>query len=375
MAASRKKVLLGGVLGGALLAVAGCDTPLDFDLRNLGGGLSTSAAARSATADRPQADARGVISYPHYQVAIAQRGDRIADVATRVGIPVEELARYNGISTDVTLRENEVIALPRRVSEPTPGADDIDITTLAGDAIDRAGSGTNPPQTSPGQQGPEPIRHRVEPGESAYSISRLYNVSVRALAQWNGLGPDLAVRSGQYLLIPVVIESETPGTTPKPGEGSPTPEPPSAATPLPSETPRANPTPPASPDLGNDRTAASDSASMAMPVTGKIIRPYDKGRNDGIDIAADARTPVLAADDGVVAAITRDTDSVPIVVLKHSGNLLTVYAGVDALKVKKGDRVKRGQQIAQLRAGSPSFLHFEVRKGLESTDPMEFLTP
>ncbi len=211
MAVIGRKSIYAGLLGGSLLAVSGCDQPLDFDLRSLGGGFNTSAAARNVVANRPQADARGVISYPGYQVAIAQRGDKIEDVAGRVGISAGELARFNGISLDTSLRENEVIALPRRISEPTPGTgntSDIDITTLAGDAIDRAGVETTPLANPSGQPGPEPVRHKVEPGESAFSISRLYNVSVRSLAQWNGLGPDLEVRSGQYLLIPVIVSSQ-----------------------------------------------------------------------------------------------------------------------------------------------------------------------
>ena len=48
------------------------------------------------------------------------------------------------------------------------------------------------------------MRHRVEPGETVYSIARLYGVSVTALASWNGLGPDMAIREDQELLIPIV---------------------------------------------------------------------------------------------------------------------------------------------------------------------------
>lgn len=81
----------------------------------------------------------------------------------------------------------------------------------------------------------------------------------------------------------------------------------------------------------------------------------------------------MAAAAGTVAAITRDTNQVPIIVLRHADNLLTVYAGVDDLTVAKGDTVKRGETIAKIRAGSSSFLHFEVRKGLDSVDPMPFL--
>ncbi len=370
---TKMKLGLGAV---ALLALSACEQQLDFDLRGLAGGFNTSDAARQATANRPQPDARGIISYPNYQVAIAQRGDRIGDIAARVGLPAAELAKYNGIPLDAPLNAGEVIALPRRVAEPSPATgavpgNDIDITTLAGNAIERAGP-SKPPATHADQPAKEPIRHKVEPGETAYSIARLYNVSVRALAQWNGLGSDLSVRSGQYLLIPVA-QQEPPKGASAPGQGSATPVPPSAAKPLPSEAEAVPVAKPASPNLGGNRDETLPADRFVMPVEGKIIRPYVKKKNDGIGISAPAGTPVVAAQDGTVAAITRDTDQVPIIVLKHANNILTVYAGVDGLKVKKGDKVKRGQKIAVVRDGSPSFLHFEIRKGLDSVDPMPFV--
>ncbi len=110
-----------------------------------------------------------------------------------------------------------------------------------------------------------------------------------------------------------------------------------------------------------------------MPASGGVIRAYAKGKNEGIDIAAPAGAPVKSAEKGTVAAITRDTEQVPIVVIRHEGNLLTVYAGVDKVAVQKGDSVSRGQQIAVVRSGSPAFLHFEVRDGFESVDPMPYL--
>jgi murein DD-endopeptidase MepM/ murein hydrolase activator NlpD len=205
-------------------------------------------------------------------------------------------------------------------------------------------------------------------------MARLYNVSVRSLTEWNGLGPDLAIREGQYLLIPVAAEAPAPGSAKveAPGTGSITPPPPSAKDPLPDEkaAPATPKDTPASPDLGKDR---SSGARLAMPVSGKIIREYAKGRNEGINIGASAGATVVAAGDGTVAAITRDTEQVPIVVIRHAGNLLTVYAGLDAIKVAKGDRVKRGQAIGVVRAGTPPFVHFEVREGFESVDPVPFL--
>jgi murein DD-endopeptidase MepM/ murein hydrolase activator NlpD len=382
------------LLGTALATLGACNQQFDMDLRKYGGGLDTSGAAMAATAPRPAPDNRGVISYPNYQVALAQRGDRIGDVAARVGLPTDELARYNGIPADTPLREGEVIALPRRVGEPSPAtgaigtgpiqpAGEIDVTTLAGAAIDRAGtSGTvttsQPAAPAAVQTGSEPIRHKVVRGETAYQIARLYNVSPRSLAEWNGLGSDMMVREGQYLLIPVASEAPPRSTVVEaPGTGSATPEPPSAATPLPKEDAKpvaTAPAPaPASPDLGKDKTSASGSSKLLMPVSGSIIRSYSKGKNEGIDISASAGTAVKAAADGTVAAITRDTDQVPIVVLRHADNLLTVYAGVDGVSIEKGDTVKRGQTIAKIRDTNPSFLHFEVRQGFDSVDPMPFL--
>lgn len=378
------------------VALAGCAEPLDFDLRGLGGGFSTSGAAQTSVAARPVPDDRGVISYPSYQVAVAERGDTLENVAIRVGLPVSDLSRYNGIEADVPLRTGEVIALPRRVAEPSPrtGAigtgpirpNSVDVTTLAGNAIDNAaptpvaGPVTGAPRTALPQTGQEPIRHKVERGETAFTIARLYQVPVKSLAEWNGLGADFALRAGQYLLIPVArvaAPARAVAATTAPGAGSPTPTPPSAATPLP-EDDTANP--PAIPpvdvpvaDVGQTTQPAAQS-DMAMPVQGSIIRDYAKGRNEGIDIKAAPGTPVKAATAGTVAAITKSADGVPIIVIRHPGNLLTVYANVDQVQVAKGDAVRRGQSIARLRDNADeAYVHFEVRDGFDSVNPGPYL--
>jgi len=82
---------------------------------------------------------------------------------------------------------------------------------------------------------------------------------------------------------------------------------------------------------------------------------------------------VKAAAAGTVAAITQNTNGAQIIVVRHTGNILTVYVNVDDLNVAKDDSVTQGQTIAKVAAGSPSFLHFEVRDGLESVDPADYL--
>lgn len=386
------------LLASMAFALAACDQPLDLDMRGaFGNAPSTAEAARNATAPRPQPDARGIISYPGYQVAVAERGDTVGSLARRIGADPGEIARFNGVQTGDPLRKGEILALPGRVAEPVGGPiqspSSVDIGSLADGAIRRADAQTvtssalPPAATSDGatsaQVGVEPVRHKVERGETAFSIARLYNVSIRSLADWNALGPDFSVREGQYLLIPVALpgqktepfrESDVAAITP-PGAGTPTPTPPSASKPLPDEvtTPTAAPVEKiAAPDLGKTETKTT-AARMTFPVKGDIIREYAKGRNDGIDIAAAPGTPVVAADAGTVAAITEDTNGIPIIVVRHAGSLLTVYSNVEALTVEKGDSVTRGQKLAEIRRTGTAALHFEVRDGFDSVDPMGFL--
>lgn len=374
----------------ALMGLAACDPDgtFDADLRNWGQiGFDTTDAARQASASRPAPDARGVISYPGYQVAVARSGDTVQSVAARVGVDAQTLASYNAVSPNATLNKDEVLALPVRVAEPATNAGaiqsgEVDITSLAGAAIDRAETSqpkasTTAPKPTPVQgkpSGPEPIRHKVARGETAYSIARYYNVPVRNLADWNGLPADLSVREGQFLLIPVANATPPKAAATAPGDGSATPTPPSAAKPLPAEVPPKASAPvdkTAAPDLGKQVTASK--SKLEMPVSGAVIRPYSKGKNDGVDLSATPGAAVHAAEAGTVAAITKDTENVPILVLRHADGLLTVYANIDAITVKKGDSVKRGQSIAKVRNSSPGFIHFEVRQGFESVDPMPYL--
>ena len=382
----------GFVLGVSALALTGCiDTgALDWDLRNNGG--DTSNAARQATAAAPTPDGNGIISYPDYQRATARRGESVASMAGRLGVSPEALARANALRATDPLREGEMLLLPDRVAAaPQPaviggsalpsGGGSVDITSIATTALDTASPVTKPAgATSPTASKPidgQPLTHLVARAETAFTIARTYNVSAKALADWNQLGSDMAVREGQTLIIPIATAAAPdpePVPTP-PGAGSPTPEPPSAKKPLPDEKTEAAATKPKatppSPDLGAEKTTPS---KMAMPVNGKIILGYDAKKNQGINIAAAAGSPVVAADAGTVTVISADTTGKGIVIVRHAGDLLTVYVGVANMAVKKGDKVKRGQAIGKVAAGDPAFVHFEVRNtSKQSFDPVGYL--
>lgn len=388
-------------------ALAGCEG-FDFDLRDLGNGFDTSAAVAQIPA-RPEPDARGVISYPNYQVVVARQDDTVRQIAIRLGLDAAKLASYNGIDPDVVLRRDEVIALPGRVSEPAGGPiSTFDVAAVAGNALDRAeaeggvttstlsndstapaaelvetppaAAAAEPP--APPESRTEPLRHQVARGETVFSLSRLYDVPVNTIAAWNGLDAEFTIREGQFLLIPQGdLPAPASETVTEPGVGTIAPPPPSAATALPTPpvtAPAALPAVvpevvPATPDLGSPASPATADARFSMPVQGAIIRDYAPGTNEGIDIAAAAGTDVRAAGSGTVAAVTTDTSGGAIVVIKHSDGLLTVYTQMSDVSINKDDSVSAGQSIGKVRDNDPSFLHFEVRRGLQSLDPSDYL--
>ena len=358
----------------AATTIAGCTNSFSLDVRDqFGGILDTTSAAATAVAERPEPDARGMITFATYQVVLARTGDRIGDVAARIGVNADQLGRFNGIPEDAVLRYGEVIALPANMT-----AEAADGAPLTATVVDISELSDEP---SSAAKAVEPKRHQVVDGETIYTISRLYSVSAEDLAKWNSLDVTTELRPGQYLLIPVTQNLPRPVSAP--GEGSVTPAPPSSTRPQPRSAPAQTKaqaqaiTLPAGPvtavNTGPITQASQSDARFMRPVSGTIIRSYKKGVNEGIDIGAPEGAAVLAADVGTVAAITKDTKGVAIVVIKHADGLLTVYTNVDSLLVKKGDAVTRGQEIAKVRAGTPAFVHFEVRKGLESVDPDDFI--
>ncbi len=364
-----------------LSCLSACEDGFDMDLRGLSGGFTTAPVAQKAAIKPPSPDARGLVTYPNYQVAVARRGETLQQIAQRLELDAVALGRLNGLAVDDILRNGEIIAIPENAriatmqesegaAQTSAPVSSVDVTAIAGQAIRRT-------EQEPAQQtgsSPEPVRHKVTRGETAFSIARLYNVPVRTLAQWNGLGAQFDIREGQYLLIPIIPQApkRTAAPTAPPGQGSITPLPPSSSAPLPQDTNTEHAAAKPEIDIGSS-TKTPKEGRFAYPVQGTIIRDYAKGRSDGIFIKASPGSPVKAAAEGTVAAITESEDGVPIIVVRHEGNLLTVYANVTDVAVQKGTRLRKGQNIAKLREGENAYIHFEVRDGFDSVDPNLYL--
>lgn len=119
---------------------------------------------------------------------------------------------------------------------------------------------------------------------------------------------------------------------------------------------------------------------LLWPTTGIVISGFgprpDGSHNDGINIAAPRGTEVRAADGGVVAYAGDELRGYGnLILIRHNNNLVTAYAHADAITVKRGDDVKRGEVIAKVGStggvDAPQ-LHFEVRDGQKPVDPLPF---
>ena len=131
---------------------------------------------------------------------------------------------------------------------------------------------------------------------------------------------------------------------------------------------------------------------IVSPLTGETVAAFsvdalaynetlgDWRTHDGIDIAADVGTPVLAACSGTVTAVAEDDLLGTLVRITHDGGYESTYANLQSVPaVGEGQYVSAGQIIGSvgatslIEAGGAPHLHFAVKKDGASIDPQEFL--
>ncbi len=138
-------------------------------------------------------------------------------------------------------------------------------------------------------------------------------------------------------------------------------------------------------NLGN--SFASSKGALPWPVVqgtitshfGKQPHPVLEGvfvNNNGIDIATTTDAIARAVFDGEVTGVTNIPGSGWLVIVRH-GEFLTVYAKLEEVFVKQGDKVKTKQNIGKVSKDSDdgqTILHFEVWKsGIGKMDPEPWL--
>ena len=377
-----------GLIGIALALTACTPRPQAAKPPVVNKGTPTSPANPPTALDnRPvsPADGNGVITYDGYQSVVARQGDTVAALAERVGLSASALGSYNGMQPTDALRAGDELVLP-----PRPGG-------YAG-----SGASLSAPVTATPQVQPVTATPSVNPSVTPIEQAPLGGGTAAASP-----GVEVAAR-GNSGWSPAVAAAAIDRATGLNDDGTLA-APPSADDPVPPEPKPARDL--ASPDLGqyqtggtiapppepkpgsadqapqDDRVAAigpppsGAALKLQRPVQGPVAIGFNKGagpaKNDGVDFAAAAGSPVVAAADGTVALVSQSLGGLgTIVLVRHPDEYLTVYGRVDNVTVGKGDIVRSGQQIGVVsNAAAPAEprMHFEVRRGAESLDPMQFL--
>lgn len=268
---------------------------------------------------------------------IVNKGDNLTVIARKTSVPFATLARMNGLSSPYVLQVGQKLLLPAA-----------------------AGAAAAPSPTVAASAGASP--------SLAPTAAPVYSQQTASAA------PQAAV---------TVSNLPPPGST-APAAPAPTASAPVAAAPVaapPVSAPISNPTQTASLPPTPLPEPPKSGKGFLWPVKGEVIAEYgttSKGQhNDGINIAAARGTPVLAAEAGVVAYAGNELRGFGnLLLIKHEGGWMTAYAHNDALLVKRGDVVKRGQKIAKVGDSggvSQPQLHFEVRQGTRAVDPATLL--
>lgn len=208
------------------------------------------------------------------------------------------------------------------------------------------------------------VYHFVQSGQTLYSIAKAYDLDLKYLQRINGIHRASNLQVGQKLWIPGarVVRYVLPTTDPSQAQSKKK-----------LLTKRVTP--------GKPSANKKSLSRLAWPVKGILTSRfgYRRGRNhEGIDIGAKKGTPIRAAAAGrVVFSGWGPTGYGKMVIIKHSGNLTTVYAHNDKNWVKKNMKVKKGQQIAAVGSTGRStgpHLHFEVRNDTHAKNPLNYLS-
>ncbi len=179
------------------------------------------------------------------------------------------------------------------------------------------------------------VYHLLRRGQTLYSLSRAYGVSLDAIIEANHVTDPTRIPADTLLFVPGAIR------------------------PL---------------DL-----AVPEAPLLAWPVAGRVTSPFASERrrgHEGIDIGGRMGQKVRAAAAGRVLRIGTRPGYGKVVEIDHGGGITTRYAHLRRILVEADDRVETGDTIGEVgRSGNArgAHLHFEVRRGGRPVDPVPLL--
>ena len=131
----------------------------------------------------------------------------------------------------------------------------------------------------------------------------------------------------------------------------------------------------------NQYRIAAQKAPFAIPVISNYRYTSGFGKrwgrpHNGVDFAAPKGTPIHTTADGTVSFAGWEGGYGWLIKIRHAFGIETRYAHLSKIRVKKGQRVSRGDRIGDMGSSGNStgtHLHYEVREGGKAVNPMRYI--
>lgn len=123
---------------------------------------------------------------PNGKRYVVRKGDTLARIAKKYGVPEDELAAFNGLAAGAAVSRGRALEIPERPAET---------------ARAKKPAGAAPAAKAAAAQ-PVAKSYRVKNGDTLYAIARRHGTSVDELSAANSLSPERPIRPGDTLTIP-----------------------------------------------------------------------------------------------------------------------------------------------------------------------------
>jgi murein DD-endopeptidase MepM/ murein hydrolase activator NlpD len=122
-----------------------------------------------------------------------------------------------------------------------------------------------------------------------------------------------------------------------------------------------------------------------LPVHGAITSPYGTRINPitgisefhrGLDVSADAGTPIMATADGIVVFSGWNGGGGNVVVIAHGHGYSTYYAHNKMNAVQVGQKIRRGEVVGYVGStgsATGSHVHYEIWRNGRSENPIQYV--
>ena len=264
-----------------------------------------------------------------------EKGDTLYSISRKYQITVAELRAANNLS------ENDVIKIGQKLIIPT-----ADITTAVALAADNSqkkdndkpsSTSTTASTTTASTSSSADSVYVVEKGDTLYGIARKNNITVAELMNLNNLNSSDVIKVGQKLKIKAVttISSSTNNSNSTS----------STSTSSTSSTSSSSTSTSDTPDTRNYGVTVAADSSIVWPVVNPKITTV-KGKASGVQLSAQTNEPVKCIHEGTVMYVGVYRGYGQLVFVQSKTGIIYSYAGLGSVKVRKGDYVTSGKEIA-----------------------------